>query len=91
MAKKHVVRVLRFLVEQRNIGAQYLWYGLVAKRLRMHHEVVRRIVEGYLSGAVEFVDVDPLLQLGLRIRPFRVKEDVSVEGYMKYLKTMKKI
>ena len=90
-ARNHVAKVLTVLLQAQREGTSWLWVREIARRTKLHPEVVRRVVDGYLSNAIESAEVDPLLEKGLRIRPVMLKPGVTVEGHLRYLKAMGKL
>ena len=85
------MKVLLALGKQRSEGSDWTWVRRIAKECGLHHETVRRIIEGYLAEAIEVGDAEPLIGEGLRIRPIRLKDGVTAEGHFKWLKAMGKL
>jgi hypothetical protein len=86
-----ILKVLRVLEQQRAEGPGWTWVRRLAKQAKLHHEVVRRIVDGYLSEAIEVADADALIGEGLRIKPMRLKDGVTARGHLRYLRAMGKL
>jgi len=86
----NVWKVLRVLGKaQADTG--WLWVGQIARLTGLHHETVRRIVNGELRCAIEKFDAEPLISQGLRIRPFRLREEVTAQSHWRWLKAMGKL
>jgi len=89
--EQEVLKVFRVLEEQRSEGSGWTWVRRIARQAKLHHETVRRIIEGYLAEAIEVGDAEPLIGEGLRIRPIRLKDGVKAEGHLKWLKALGKL
>jgi len=69
-------------------GVNWLWVREIARRAGLHPEIVRRILYSHLREVIEELDVELLLDKGLRIRPVRLKDRVNIRGHLRYLRLM---
>jgi len=69
-------------------GVNWLWVREIARRAGLHPEIVRRVLHSYLRETIEELDVELLLDKGLRIRPVRLKDRVNIRGHLRYLRLM---
>ena len=85
MAKeKDVLKVLTAL-EKRQAEAGWSWLGQIAKLTGLHHETVRRIIDGCLFEAIEEFDAEPLIGEGLKNKQIAERLCISEPTVRHYL------
>lgn len=85
----NIVKVYQtMLYARQEEGLRWLWIREIARRADLHPEIVRRILYTYLREAIEELDVELLMEKGLRIRPVQLKERVNIKGHIRYLRLM---
>ena len=89
---KRILRIYQVMAAARQEeGIDWLWIREIARRAQMHPEIVRRTLYSHLREAIEELDVDLLLEKGLRIRPVRLKDKVNIRGHLRYLCLMRRL
>lgn len=75
--KMYRYRILRCLAEAKAKGHEFLWIRELARRTGINMGTVNWILYRYLYPEyIEFPNVDPLLEKGLKIRPIKLKDSV---------------
>jgi len=63
----------------------WIWIREIARQVDLHPEQVRRLLDRALKDAVVEMDTP------FRLRPVRLKSNVTLQGHLRYLRLMKRI
>lgn len=80
--KQHLKEIIRILAEAKGRGESFLWIRELSRRCKLNPATVTWCIHRYLLQEIEFVEVEPLIEKGLKIQPIRIKEEI----YQKLLK-----
>jgi len=74
-----VKTLLKVLVDAKSAGEGFLWTRELSRRTKMNPATISWITNRYLWDKLEFMEVDPLIEKGLKIKPLTLKQEVYEE------------
>ena len=82
---ENVIRIVKCLEQSKN---SWLWYREIARRCRLNHKTVSRLINKYLKESVtEQEGVEPFV----KIKMVKIKPGVSINNVLRYLAVKQKI
>jgi len=70
-----VKNILTVLAQAKKSGEGFLWIREVARRAKINPASAKWLIEHYLWDQIEFMNVDPLLERGLKLKPLTLTEN----------------
>jgi len=82
---ENVIKIAKCLEESKN---SWLWYREIARRCRLNHKTVSRLIKNHLKESViEQEGVEPFV----KIKMVKIKPGVSINNVLRYLVVKQKI
>ncbi|MEM5830537.1 MAG: hypothetical protein QXL82_03455 [Candidatus Aenigmatarchaeota archaeon] len=81
--KDEMENVLKILIVLKKVNG-WIWIREIARRVKLHHKTVSRLLSKYFSPFIEEQRLIPF-----RARLIRLKDDIDVEKFIAYWKIRK--
>ena len=84
--RKDTVRNIFTVVRCIGQAGNWIWYREIARRTKLHHKTVARIIETYLTMFIETQEVEPF-----KVKMVKLKPGTDLEKVAKFLSLKEKL